>query len=189
MIPTGKEKAVCKLLIPPYLLRKAFGWPDRADIGFYGTGQYDFEDSNLDCYKIHDYKQTDLYHGEAREPEFYTTAKNLKKPLSRRKKMWPTYEEFWKSEEPKEFRLMAGEQADWKRFKRWLRKHLQSIEGTDYDYDTECMAKHGDVMDICIGDYDKKDPVNTSMAVFNWTNKIYMTPEEYAGLADDKKPV
>lgn len=124
VVPTGKEKAVCKLMIPPALLKKAFGFPDKSDIGFAGSGQYDFEDTNLDLFKIHDYKKTDMYHGLNREDEYYYTEKNLRKPEKRRKKKWPSIEEFWNCEEPMQFRLMAGEQADWRKFKRWLRKHL-----------------------------------------------------------------
>jgi hypothetical protein len=56
IVPTGKDKAECKLLIPPALLRRAFGFPEKTTIGFQGTGNYDFEDSNLDLYRIFDYK-------------------------------------------------------------------------------------------------------------------------------------
>ena len=87
------------------MLIKAFGHPDKSEIGFAGTGQYHFEDNNLDLYNISDYKQTDYYHGLNREDEFYMTEKNLKRPAKRRKKKWPTVEEFWTSEEPMTFRL------------------------------------------------------------------------------------
>lgn len=58
MIMTGKDKAECILKLPPALLTKAFGTPDSSTTGFTGTGYYDFEDSNLDLYRILDYKQT-----------------------------------------------------------------------------------------------------------------------------------
>ena len=56
IVPTGKSRAVCKLMIPPALLKRAFGFPGETETGFTGTCSYDFEDSNLDLYRIHDYK-------------------------------------------------------------------------------------------------------------------------------------
>ena len=165
-MPTGKEKAVCKIKVAPALLKKAFGKPSNADLGFAVSGEYDFEDSNLDLFKIHDYKQTTFYHGFNREDAFYYTEKNMKRHEKRRVRKWPSVDEFWELETPIEFRLLAGEQADWRKFKRWLNRHLSSIEGSNFDYDTECMAKHESTLDICMGDFDKKDAVNTEMAVF-----------------------
>jgi hypothetical protein len=75
-------------------------------------------------FKIIDYKKTNYYHGLDREDDYYTTTRNLRKPESKRSKKWPTITEFWALEEPEEFRLLAGEQAEWRKFKRWLRKHL-----------------------------------------------------------------
>jgi hypothetical protein len=140
-IVTGKDKAVCKLMIPPALLKRAFGTPDRSQLGYQVTGMFDFEDSNLDLYRISDYKQTDYYHGLNREDEHYTKVKNLKKPVYKRLKKWPTIEEFWAGEEPVQFRLMASDHSEWRTFKRWLRRHLNSIEANpDFDYDTEALG-------------------------------------------------
>jgi len=124
IVASGKDKAVCKLLIPPALLKRAFGFPDKNQIGFAGTGQYEFEDTNLDLFRILDYKQTTLYHGLNREESFYLNTKNIRKPDHKRNKPWPSVEEFWNCEEPKEFRLLCTEQADWRKFKRWFNKHL-----------------------------------------------------------------
>lgn len=44
-----------------------------------------------------------------REDEFYLTEKNLRKPEHTRKRKWPTVEEFWALEQPRPFRLIAGE--------------------------------------------------------------------------------
>ena len=71
VVTAGKEDAVCKMMIPPALLKRAFGTPDSSDLGWWVTGQYDFEDANLDVYRIMDYKKTDLYHGLNREDEWY----------------------------------------------------------------------------------------------------------------------
>ena len=108
IVATGKEKAECKLMIPPALLKRAFGFPDKTNIGFAGTGNYDFEDANLDLFRIHDYKQTDFYHGLNREDSFYTSERNLKKPDHKRSKKWPTIEEFWNLDEPMPFRLLCS---------------------------------------------------------------------------------
>lgn len=57
------------------------------------------------------------------------TERNLKRPLHKRKQKWPSIEEFWEDEEPKEFKLSCDDQADWRKFKKWLRKTVQSTEG------------------------------------------------------------
>lgn len=75
----GKHFAVAKLQIAPAHLVKLFGMPDMTEIFFHGSGQYSFEDNNLDMFCLFDYKQTDLYHGFNREDEFYETDSNLKK--------------------------------------------------------------------------------------------------------------
>jgi hypothetical protein len=40
------------------------------------------------------------------------------------------------------------------------------------------MEKFGSSLDICTGDYEKDDKINTEMAIFKWTNEVYMSPEE-----------
>jgi len=95
-------------MIPPALLKKAFGTPDEANLGFAVSGLFTFEDSNLDVFQLHDYKQTDFYHGVNRPTEFYYTLKNMKRAQRRRVKSWPSIEEFWALEEPKPFRLLAS---------------------------------------------------------------------------------
>lgn len=59
------------------------------------SGIFDFEDSNLDMYRVFDYKKTDLYHGLPREESFYTTESNMRRHEKTRKRVWPTQEEFW----------------------------------------------------------------------------------------------
>ena len=49
----------------------------------------------------------------------------MKRHDKRRVKKWPSIKEFWNIEEPMEFRLLAGEQSDWRKFKRWLNYHLR----------------------------------------------------------------
>ena len=100
---------------------KVFGIPDESSYAVVSTGEFNFEDNNLDCYKVFDYKQTDFYHGLNREDDYYTSPRNLRKPFHKRKRKWPTVEEFWNSEEPFEFKLTADEKSDVRRFKRWFR--------------------------------------------------------------------
>lgn len=88
----GKQKCVRKIQLVPALLVKAFGLPAPTETGFEGSGEYNFEDNNLDVFNIADYKQTDFYWGLNR-PEgdaYYHSEKNLKKPIHRRSKPWPT---------------------------------------------------------------------------------------------------
>ena len=116
------------------------------------------------------------------------TERNLRKPEHKRLKKWPTIEEFWSCEEPKEFRLLCSDHAEWRKFKRWLRYHLNKIENTpDYDYDAECLAKYQDSLDICLGDYDKKEEINTEMAIFKYSNQMFMTEQELKDLPDEMK--
>ena len=68
--------------------------PSPTETGFDGTGEYHFEDSNLDCFNISDYRKTDFYYGIER-PEgdaYYESKKNLAKPPHKREKRWPTIE-------------------------------------------------------------------------------------------------
>lgn len=81
---------------------------------------------------------------------------------------------------------MASEQADWRKFKRWLRRHLSKVEGNDFDFDKDALEKHAD-LDICLGDFDKKGVVNTDMAIFKWNNSIFMTEEEIKKTPEDKR--
>ena len=106
---SGKTFAVAKLMIAPASLVRAFGMPSPTEIFYDGTGEYNFEDSNLDLYCLYDYRQTDFYYGLNRDAEYYETKRNLKRPLHKRKMIRPTIQEFWESEEPKEFKLTADD--------------------------------------------------------------------------------
>jgi hypothetical protein len=105
----GKHYGVATITMAPAALVRTFGIPAMTQILAHGSGQYDFEDNNLDCYSLFDYKQTTLYHGLNHEDEYYETKVNLRKPLHKRKKAWPTIEEFWNDEEPKDFRLICDD--------------------------------------------------------------------------------
>jgi len=106
---SGKAFAVAKLMIAPASLVRAFGHPAPTEIFYDGTGEYNFEDSNLDLFCLYDYRQTDFYYGINREDSYYETKRNLKRPLHKRKMKRPTIQEFWESEEPKEFKLSCDD--------------------------------------------------------------------------------
>jgi hypothetical protein len=52
----GKAVAVAKIMISPAALIRTFGDPDSTEIFYSGTGQFDFEDGNLDLFCLYDYR-------------------------------------------------------------------------------------------------------------------------------------
>jgi len=156
----GKHRGKRTLMLAPAALVRCFGWPETSQVLLHGSGQYDFEDSSLDAYSIFDYKQTTLYHGVNREPEYYDTPKNMRKPPQARKKQWPDLEEFWKSEELKPFRFVADDKAEWRKFTRWLRKEIEHREKIGGSYEQEALEKYGNEFDISHGEWEVKGKVN-----------------------------
>ena len=134
-------------------------------MGIVGTGEFNFEDNNLDCFKLYDYKQTDLFHGLNREDEFYEKPANLRKPMHKRKRKWPSVKEFWESTEPCEFKLAADEYADLRRFKRWFKKIMSAGLAQEKTCEERLLEKFADKVDICLGDFNQKGVINTDMAV------------------------
>lgn len=81
--------SVARILVAPADLVKAFGNPSEPDVFDTATGEYNFEDNNLDCYALFDHKETDFYHGMNKEDEYYTTPENMKKAPHKRKRKYP----------------------------------------------------------------------------------------------------
>lgn len=186
---SGKAFAVAKLMIAPAALVRAFGMPSTTEIFYDGTGEYNFEDSNLDLYCLYDYRQTDFYYGLNREDEYYETKRNLKRPLHKRKMRRPTIQEFWESEEPKEFKLSADDQAQYRKFKRWLRKHLDVHGLPDAKpFDQIQAEKFKDEVQIHLGDYKEPSVINTKMAVHQWDFTYFLNEEELKKLKPEEKP-
>ena len=168
-----------KFMVPPALLVRLFGIPDQPTYGIVSTGEYNFEDNNLDLYRLFDYKQTDLFHGLNREDDYYTTARNMRKPEHKRKRKQPSVEEFWTSDEPVVFKLHASEKSDVKRFKRWFRAQIRRGLTHSEDFTEKVMAKHGDKFDICLGGWEEKGVINTEMAAHKMVASDFMTEEEH----------
>lgn len=130
-------------------------------------------------FKLIEYKKSSYYYGYPREPEFYKAKKIVSKPDHKRVKVWPTPEEFWLSDDPVEFKLLCNDLADWRKFRRWLRRHLRMIEeNPEFDYDKECLELWEENMDICLGDFEKESEINTEMGAFKWNNGLFMSKEE-----------
>jgi hypothetical protein len=67
---------------------------------------------------------------------------------------------------------------------------LAKIEGNpDYDYDKEALAKYEPGLDICLGDFSKKEEIYTDMAIFKWNNQMYMTEKEKKELPEEKRVI
>lgn len=173
-----RHPSIAKLWIAPSDLIKVFGMPDQPSFAIVSTGEFNFEDNNLDCYKLFDYKQTIVYRGLNREDDYYLNAKNMRRPLHRRKKPWPTVEEFWTSTEPKEFKLTADEYADKRRFRRWFNAMLRQGVEAEQSAEERILAKYASKIDICMGNFEEKGVINTEMAVHKLDVSQFMTEEE-----------
>ena len=185
----GKHHAVAKINIAPAALIRTFGWPETSKIFYQGSGHFAFEDNNLDCYSLFDYKKTDLYYGLNREDAFYQTDKNLSKMLHKRKQKRPSLEDFWLSEEPQELKLACDDQADWKKFRRWLRKTVADREKLGGDFTSECEAKYGKEVGICHGDFAEVGVLETNPAAFNYDFTYHMTKDELKAFKDKPAPI
>lgn len=121
MMGSARNLAQGTVLIAPADMVKVFGLPEIGELHSHVTGIFSFEDNNLDMFSLYDFKTTQAYHGLNREDEYYDNAKNLRKPLHKRKRRMPTVEEFWNQTEPYSFRIAAEPQCELPKFKRWLR--------------------------------------------------------------------
>ncbi len=111
----------------------------------------------------------------------------MKKPPHRRSRPWPSIQEFWESKEPKEFKLYCQDQADFRKFRVWLRKQLAQVR--EKSFDEEAAEKFGSEVDIAVGDnYEAKGKVNREIAVFKWDYTHFMSAEEIKKLKGDKAP-
>lgn len=190
----GKQKCIRKIDLIPADLVKAFGLPAPSETGFEGSGEYNFEDSNLDIFNISDYKKTQHYWGLNR-PEgdaYYNTPANLRKPPHKRSRPWPTVQEFWESTEPKEFKLSCQSQGDFRKFRVWLRKVLKEVADQGAackPYSDRAAETFGHEVDICLGtNYEEVGKVNTDIAIFKYDFTYFLPPDELKKLKGDRAP-
>lgn len=86
--------------------------------------------------------------------------------------------------------MICNDRADWRKFRKWLRRHLWKIEeDPDFDFDTIALEKYKDQKDVCVGDFEEKGVINHEMAIYKWDASVYMTEEEIAALPEERKPV
>jgi len=175
----GAMPGVATIHVAPADLIKAFGKPCEATVFFDASGEFNFEDNNLDQFALFDYRQTDLYHGLNREDSFYVSSKNLARPPYHRKRKYPSVQEFWESTEPMPFRLIADDQSQWRRFRRWLLIEIKKAQERTESYEEMALRKHKDELDICQGHFDEKGKVNhESIACFKWDFTDFMTQQQ-----------
>lgn len=175
----GAMPGVATIHVAPVDLIKTFGKPCEAMIFFDATGEYNFEDNNLDQFALFDYRQTDLYHGLNREDSYYVSPKNLARPPYHRKRKYPSVQEFWESTEPMPFRLIADDQSQWRKFRRWLLIEIKKAQERTESYEEMALRKHKDELDICQGNFDEKGKVNhESIACFKWDFTDFMTEQQ-----------
>ena len=141
-------------MIAPADLIQLFGYPEIPELHTHVTGMYSFEDNNLDVFSLFDFKATQAYWGMNREDEYYDNAKNLRKPLHKRKMRRPTVEEFWTSTEPYKFRIATDPHVDMIAFRRWIRKQIASLNPQTKSFSEIYHAKFVDEIGITHGDFD-----------------------------------
>ena len=109
----------------------------------------------------------------------------MRKPLHKRKRKWPTIEEFWTSEEPMPFKLLADDQSQWRKFRKWLKKALSDSEETKFDYHKDAESRFASEVDICLGNFHEKGVVNTKMAANQYDFTYFMTKDEIKKLTPE----
>ena len=107
-----------------------------------------------------------------------------------RKKKWPTVEEFWTSTLPQEFRLSCQDQADYRKFRIWLRKFIADSNEKPVAFDDEVASRFGSELDICVGDkYEEVGKVNhTDIGIHKWDFTFFMTADELKKFPKDRLP-
>lgn len=86
--------------------------------------------------------------------------------------------------------MLCNDKADYRKFRKWLRKHLWKIEDDpDFDFDKVALEKYKGQKDVSVGDFEEKGVVNHDMAIYKWDASVYMTSAEVEALPEERKPV
>lgn len=81
--------------------------------------------------------------------------------------------------------MACDDQADWKKFKRWLRREL-SKAGECEDFSSKNEAIYGSEVGISHGDWNEKAKFTTEMAVFNYDFTYFMSKDELKAYKGEK---
>lgn len=179
LMGSARNHAQGTVLVAPADLVKVFGLPEIGEQHTHISGTYSFEDNNLDMFTMYDFKATQAYYGFNREDEYYDNAKNLRKPLHKRKKRMPTVEEFWSQTEPYKFRIAAEHQCELPKFKRWLRQQIKEHgKPSDKSFTEINKPKFVEEVGISHGEWDKKAVFCHEVMAFNYDWTYHMTEQE-----------
>ena len=115
------------------------------------TREWDFEDSNRDCFLVYDHRQTQDYHGS--KPVGVDYNNHSHRAFRTKKKQYPTFEEFWETEDYHELRVYGSRYADANKFKLYVESEIERAKQEGYDYEEQVIKKYGVV--------DSKSDYNT----------------------------
>lgn len=149
-----------KIETSPAKLVRVFGSPSFGDHMDGTTGYYDFEDQNLDLFRL-----ADKY--ECKETININKLKLKIPPHHLRGKVepFPTTDEFWASNKKYKFWLFHGFYADTESFTTWVKNKLHE----NVDIKQVCEEKYGKVQSYC--QFDQDYELDRDYAIFKY-NKM-----------------
>jgi hypothetical protein len=75
--------------------------------------------------------------------------------------------------------LRCTDEADWRRFKVWLKRQLREAMKEEFvPFDVQIKKKYEKEVDICVGKYEEVGKVKTEFAAYKYDFTYFMTPEE-----------
>ena len=159
-ILNNKISGYVKLPVAPATLVRIFGPPSWYDNILGTSGTFEFEDTNLDVFRIFDRHET----------KEFLNPKLLKlehPPHSLRGKTenLPTFHEFWRSNAPVKFWVGHTSYADVEKFLVWAREKIEKNE----DVLQKAIEKFGEIEPAT--DYKKEYQLSKDFALFKY-NKI-----------------
>ena len=149
-----------KVSVSPLQLIRVFGPPLQSDEIEGTSGTYDFEDQNLDLFKVID-------RFECKE---FLNVNHLKKqhpPYKIRGKTppFPSIEEFWNSEDVYDFWVLHSHYADLSSFLEWFKEKLRANE----DLKQKLIEQYGEIETY--DNYHKNYEIEREYALFKYYKK------------------
>lgn len=168
-----------KIILSPSQLIHCFGHPEWCPT-FNSSGIYHFEDNNLDVFVIAEPNLTTQTRGENKDKEYY----NLQKATVRKRNRdieRPSLEEFWFNDQQRVFFLFTTHNAQFRKFKVWLRKYIE--EGiTQPSFREKAEQKYGHMFNHCDQfdqDYSKFNDVGADkMGALNFSWADFLDKKE-----------